>query len=179
MSRSSVPPHGEGRTEPSGSPKTSTSRRTDYAGAIYGSILAASVVATAGSGGEHPRLEIIVLLLVTGLVFWATHVYAHLAGERIVGQPWSWPEIRRSGLHEWAIVEAAALPAAAVAISWFGMSVNTGLWLALGVAVAQQVVWACLGAVRAGASRGQVFAEGFVNLALGLIIVGAKVVLKD
>lgn len=136
-------------------------------------------MATAGSGGEHPRLEVIALLLVTGLVFWATHVYAHLAGERIVGQPWSWPEIRRSGLHEWAIVEAAALPAAAVAISWFGMSVNTGLWLALGVAVAQQVVWACLGAVRAGASRGQVFAEGFVNLALGLIIVGAKVVLKD
>ncbi|MFJ4894675.1 hypothetical protein ACIP5U_32475 [Streptomyces sp. NPDC088788] len=179
MIRSSATPQGGDGIDPPRSSRTSTSRRTDYAGAIYGSILAASVVATAGSGGEHPRLEVIALLLVTGLVFWATHVYAHLAGERIVGQPWSWPEIRRSGLHEWAIVEAAALPAAAVAISWFGMSVNTGLWLALGVAVAQQVVWACLGAVRAGASRGQVLAEGFVNLALGLIIVGAKVVLKD
>ncbi|MFD6494917.1 hypothetical protein ACFV99_05020 [Streptomyces sp. NPDC059944] len=179
MSRSSVTPEGGDRTDLSTSPVKSTSRRTDYAGAIYGSILAASVVATAGSGGEHPRLEVIVLLLVTGLVFWATHVYAHLAGERIVGQPWSWPEIRGSGLHEWAIVEAAALPAAAVAVSWFGMSVNTGLWLALGVAVAQQVVWACLGAARAEASRGQVIAEGFVNLALGLMIVGAKVVLKD
>ncbi|MFE9809765.1 hypothetical protein ACFYRN_21070 [Streptomyces sp. NPDC005227] len=179
MSHSSVPPEGGDRTESSTPPATSTSGRTDYAGAIYGSILAASVVATAGTGGAHPRLEIILLLVVTGLVFWATHVYAHLAGERIVGQPWSWREIRRSGLHEWAIVEAAALPAAAVAVSWLGMSVNTGLWIALGVAVVQQVVWACLGAVRAGASRGQVFAEGFVNLALGLIIVAAKVVLKD
>ncbi|MEW2167846.1 hypothetical protein AB0912_33355 [Streptomyces sp. NPDC007084] len=195
MSRSSVPPEGGDRIDaPSESvleptsrakpdskskPVASTSRRTDYAGAIYGSILAASVVATAGSAEAPSRREIIVLLLVSGLVFWATHVYAHLAGERVVGQAWSWPEIRRSGAHEWAIVEAAVLPAAAVAVSWFGMSVNTGLWLALGVAVAQQVVWACLGAARAGASRGQIITEGFVNLALGLIIVAAKVILKE
>ncbi|MET9899671.1 hypothetical protein [Streptomyces sp. NPDC006446] len=173
MSRSSVPPEREDRADPS------TGHRTDYAGAIYGSILAASVVATAGAGGEYPRLEAVVLLVVTGLVFWATHVYAQLAGERLVGQVWSWREIRRIGTHEWSIVEAATLPAAAVALSAvFDMSVNTGLWIALGIAVAQQVMWACLGAARAGASRGLVIAEGFVNLALGLIIVGAKVVLK-
>ncbi|MFG2310524.1 hypothetical protein ACGFS9_17895 [Streptomyces sp. NPDC048566] len=190
MSGSRVPPEGGGRAHPwrpvppadgerarrHGAP---AGPRTDYAGAIYGSILAASVVAAAGAGGVHTRLDVILLLVVTGLVFWATHVYAHLAGERIVGQSWSWREIRRSGVHEWAIVEAAALPAAAVAVSGFGLSVNTGLWLALGVAVTQQVLWACLGAVRAGAGRGQVIAEGVVNLALGLIIVGAKVVLKE
>ncbi|MET8135146.1 hypothetical protein ABZV24_24885 [Streptomyces sp. NPDC005251] len=173
MSGSSVPPERGDRTDqPDG-------HRTDYAGAIYGSILAASVVATAGTGGEYPRLQAVVLLMITGLVFWATHVYAQLAGERIVGQVWSWQEIRRIGTHEWSIVEAATLPAAAVALSAvFDMSVNTGLWIALGIAVAQQVMWACLGAARAGATRGLVIAEGFVNLALGLIIVAAKVVLK-
>ncbi|MFI0960395.1 hypothetical protein ACH4S8_03075 [Streptomyces sp. NPDC021080] len=173
MSGSSVPPesgHGADRT---------AGHRTDYAGAIYGSILAASVVATAGTTGEYPRFQAVMLLLITGLVFWATHVYAQIAGERIVGQRWSLRQIRRIGVHEWSIVEAATLPAAAVALSpLFGMSVNTGLWIALAIAVAQQVMWACLSAVRAGASRGLVVAEGFVNLALGLIIVAAKVVLK-
>ncbi|MFF3611617.1 hypothetical protein [Streptomyces sp. NPDC002580] len=172
MSRSSVPPENGDRAD------RSASRRTDYAGAIYGSILAASVVATAGTGGEYPRIEAVVLLLVTGVVFWATHVYAQLVGERIVGQAWSWREIRRIGGHEWSIVEAATLPAAAVAVSaLFDLSVSTGLWIALGVAVAQQVMWACFGAARAGASRGLIVAEGFVNLALGLVIVAAKVVL--
>ncbi|MFE2535645.1 hypothetical protein [Streptomyces sp. NPDC059371] len=173
MSGSSVPPEGGvGADRPAG-------HRTDYAGAIYGSILAASVVATAGTTGEFPRLQAVVLLVVTGLVFWATHVYAQIAGERIVGQRWSLRQIRRIGTHEWSIVEAATLPAVAIALSaLLDMSVSTGLWIALGIAVGQQVMWACLGAVRAGASRGLVVAEGFVNLALGLIIVAAKVVLK-
>ncbi|MET7986182.1 MULTISPECIES: hypothetical protein [unclassified Streptomyces] len=173
MSGSSVPPEaGHGTDRPA-------SHRTDYAGAIYGSILAASVVATAGATGEYPRLETVVLLVITGVVFWATHVYAQIAGERMVGRPWSMRQIRRIGAHEWSIVEAATLPAVAVALSAvFGTSVNTGLWIALAVAVAQQVMWACLGAARAGAPRGLVVAEGFVNLALGLIIVAAKVVLK-
>ncbi|KAB1990680.1 hypothetical protein [Streptomyces triticiradicis] len=173
MSGSSVPPESGDGADRSGS------HRTDYAGAIYGSILAASVVATAGTAGEYPRLQAVVLLMITGLVFWATHVYAQLVGERVVGQRWSVRQIRRTAAHEWSIVEAATLPAVAVALSAvFGLSVNTGLWIALGVAVAQQVMWACLGAVRAGAPRGLVVAEGFVNLALGLIIVAAKVVLK-
>ncbi|MFJ1906075.1 hypothetical protein [Streptomyces sp. NPDC088156] len=174
VSRPLVPP------ERAGHAGSSVGRRTDYSGAIYGSILAASVVATAGTTGEYPRLQLMLLLVVTGLVFWATHVYAHLAGERLVGQPWSWREIRRIGVHEWSIVEAAVLPAVAVAISpLLGLSVGAALWLALCVAVAQQVGWACLGAARAGASARLVIAEGVVNLTLGLVIVAAKVALKD
>lgn len=77
---------------------------------MYGSLLATSVVATASTVGTYPRLQLILLLLVTGVVFWATHVYAQLAGERLVGQPWSGQEIRRVALHEWPIFEAALLP---------------------------------------------------------------------
>ena len=153
-------------------------RRTDYAGAVYGSLLAASVMATAGTAGDFPRVELVVLLLVTGLVFWVTHVYARLAGERPVGRPWSRHEMRRVAGHEWSIVEAAALPAAAVAISpLLGLSLAGAEWLALSVAVAQQVFWASLGAFRAGASRGHMLIEGAVNLALGLIIIAAKATL--
>ncbi|GAA1246403.1 hypothetical protein GCM10009665_41640 [Kitasatospora nipponensis] len=153
-------------------------KRTDYAGAVYGSMLAASVVATAGVVGQFPRVQLAVMLIVTGLVFWAAHVYARLAGERLVGQAINWREIRLVAGHEWSIVEAALLPAAVVLISpVLGLGLSGTGWLALGVAVAQQVIWACLGAVRAGASRRQAAVEGLANLVLGLIIVAAKAAL--
>lgn len=145
---------------------------------MYGSLLAASVVATAGTLGDYPRLQLALLLVVTGLVFWAAHVYAFLVGERLPGRPWTWAEVRRVARHEWSIVEAAALPAAAVAVSpVLGLGPGATAWLALGVAVFQQVLWATLGAARAGAARGQVVVEGAVNLVLGLVIVAAKAAL--
>lgn len=168
----SVPPQVP-RTDPA-APSGGRVPRTDYAGAVYGSLLAASVIAASDLHEAHVRLTMIVLLLVTGLVFWMAHVYAHISGEREAGHSVTWQEVRRVGTHEWPIVEAAALPSLAVLVSpWLGLGTNA--WLALGVAVGQQVTWATLGAHRAGASRGQVVAEGAVNLALGLIIVVAKV----
>lgn len=151
-------------------------RRTDFAGAVYGSLLAASVVATAGSlGTDYPRFQLVLLLIITGVVFWMAHVYARVAGQRVVGKPWSRGEIRRAAAREWSIVEAAVLPAAAVGISpVLGLDLAGAAWLALGTAVAQQVTWACLGAKRAGATSGQVVVEGVVNLLLGLAIVAAK-----
>ncbi len=156
-------------------PIAPSASRTDYAGALYGSLLAASVIATAGAVGAYPRLQLVVLLLVTGLVFWAAHVYSQLAGERLVGRGLSWTEARQVGRHEWPIVEAAVLPAAVVALSpLVGLGVSGAAWLALAVAVAQQVAWAYVGARHAGASRNQAGVEGMVNLVLGLVIVAAK-----
>ncbi|MFD9123601.1 hypothetical protein [Kitasatospora sp. NPDC059571] len=166
---------------PSGRPDGRNRRgpaRTDYAGAVYGSLLAASVVATAGAAGSFPRVQLVVLLLVTGAVFWAAHVYAQLAGERLVGQRLSWREIRRVARHERSIVEAAVLPAAAVAISpLLGLDLAGTAWLGLTVAVVQQVGWATLGAVRAGATPRLAAVEGLGNLVLGLILIAAKAAL--
>ena len=167
---------------PSGSPpdhRPSQAQRTDFAGAIYGSLLAASVAATAGSlGADYARFKLTLLLIITGVVFWVAHAYARVAGERVVGKRWTRGEIRRAAGREWPIVEAALLPAAAVAISpVLGLDLAGTAWLALGTAVAQQIAWACLGARRAGASIGQTMVEGVVNLILGLAIVGAKAAL--
>ncbi|MEU6239325.1 hypothetical protein, partial [Kitasatospora sp. NPDC047058] len=146
--------------------------------AVYGSLLAASVVATAGTTGNFPRLQLVGLLLVTGVVFWAAHVYALVAGERVVGRPVDRREVRRVAGHEWSIVEAAVLPAVAVAVSpLLGLDLASTAWLALSVAVAQQVAWATLGAVRAGATRRMAIGEGVANLLLGLVIVAAKAAL--
>nr|WP_231978938.1 hypothetical protein [Streptomyces sp. TLI_053] len=138
-------------------------------------MLAASVIAASSAQESHPRLSLVLLLVITGLVFWAAHVYAHVAGQREAGKDVTFRQVRRVGRHEWPIVEAAALPALAVLVSpWLGAGENA--WLALAVAVSQQVAWAALGAHRAGARPRQVVAEGAVSLVLGLVIVAAKVV---
>lgn len=146
---------------------------------MYGSLLAASVVVGAGSLGSFPRLELVLLLLCTGVVFWAAHVFARLFGERIAYVPMSGQEIRRVCAAEWPIVKAAVPPAAAVAVSpLLGLGPEGTVWLGLGVAIAGQVGWAAMAALRAGATGRLVLAAGAVNLALGLLIVVLKVALK-
>ncbi|MFD9813526.1 hypothetical protein [Streptomyces sp. NPDC059080] len=153
--------------------------RTDYAGAVYGSILAASVVATAGTVGSIPRIKLVLLLLITGVVFWAAHVYARLAGERLLDNPVTWAEVRRVAVREWPIAKVAVPPAAAVVISpLFGLGVAGTTWCALIVALTEQVGWATVPVVRGGATVRVVLVNGAVNLLLGVVIVLAKVVLE-
>ncbi|MEU8777041.1 hypothetical protein [Streptomyces sp. NPDC048606] len=167
-----------GKDPPRGPARTAR-EHVDYTGAVYGSLLAASVVVGAGSLGRFPRLELVVLLFATGVVFWAAHVLARLFGERIAMVPLTGREVRHVCGAEWPIVKAALPPAAAVAVSpLLGLDTAGAVWLALCVAVAGQVGWGAYAAHRAGATRRTVVAAAAVNLVLGLIIVALKVALK-
>ncbi|GAA5699264.1 hypothetical protein AQJ43_18080 [Streptomyces avermitilis] len=148
----------------------------DYTGGVYGSMLAASVVVGAGTLGSFPYVELVLLLLLTGVAFWIAHVHAQLFGARMAQQGLD----RRIVLHvcrdEWPIVKAAVPPAAAVAVSpLLGLGVQGALWLALSVAVAGQVGWSAAAARRAGASWGLVAVSASVNLVLGLLIIALKI----
>ncbi|MEV6234867.1 hypothetical protein AB0L88_44070 [Saccharopolyspora shandongensis] len=170
-----------GRTndEDSAAQRPPDTDRTDYTGAIYGSLLAASVVVGASTHSEYPRLQLVLLLLCTGVVFWAAHAYANFVGDRLRHEPVTRHEIWDVCAREWPIVQAAVLPAAAVAISpLLNLGPRGAGWLALGVAVTQQVVWASAAVLRAGASRWELVSVGTVNLVLGLIIVAVKAALQ-
>lgn len=133
------------------------------------------MIATASAVGDFPRFQLIVMLLVTGTVFWVAHVYAHLAGERLVGRPVGWAAVRRAGRRELPIIEAAVLPAVALAVSpLLGLGPSGSVWFALSVAGAQQFSWALFGALNAGASRTQAIIEGLVNVFFVLLIAAAK-----
>ncbi|MGE7386311.1 diacylglycerol/lipid kinase family protein [Streptomyces sp. NPDC004126] len=152
--------------------------RADYSGAVYGSLLAASVIVGAGSLGHFPKIELAVLLLGTAAVFWAAHVFAHLFGVSLANEPLTWAEFRKVCAEERAIVEAAVPPAASVAVSGLlGFDVAGTMWFALSVALAGQVGWAVAGAVRAGAPRRLVWMVAAVSLLLGLMIVVLKTAL--
>jgi hypothetical protein len=163
-----------------GSARAAPERRpSDYTGAIYGSLLAASVVAGTSPGQTPPRpLELIVVLLATGIVFWLAHVYAQLGGDR-TGPVLSRNEVRVAAAHEWPIVQAAVPPALAAGIgALLGLSNSGAAWLALLVAVAGQLGWALYAAARAGATRRVMIAAGAVNLFLGVLIVLLKAALS-
>ena len=141
-------------------------------------MLAASVVVGAGAWGSFPRVELVLLLLLTGLVFWVGHVHAQLFGARLAQRSLD----RRVVLHvcrdEWPIVKAAIPPAVAVAVSpLLGLDLAGTLWLALAVAVAGQVGWSAAAARRAGGSWRLVSIAASVNLVLGLAIIMFKLYL--
>jgi hypothetical protein len=91
--------------------------QADYTGGVYGSMLAASMVIGAGSLGAFPRTELVLLLLLTGVVFWIAHVHAQLSGARLAQRAPDRRVVLRACRDEWPIVKAAVPPAAAVAIS--------------------------------------------------------------
>jgi hypothetical protein len=156
--------------------------RPNYSGAIYGSLLAASVVvgAAAGTAGDYhvTPLQLTVLLLATGLVFWLAHAYAALVGDRIHHVRLDRVQIRRVARHEWPLLQAA-FPAAAAAllVGLLGGSDAAAAWMALAVAIAGQVGWATVATLRAGASGPLVLVTALVNLVLGFLIVILKTAL--
>nr|WP_308108130.1 diacylglycerol kinase family protein [Streptomyces antimicrobicus] len=152
--------------------------RFDYSGAVYGSLLAASVIVGAGGLGHFPKVELIVLLLGTAAVFWAAHVFARLFGASLADERLSWRELRKVSAEERPLLEAALPPAAAVALSEpLGLDVAGAMWFALAVALTGQVGWAVAGAVRAGAPRRLVAAAAAASLVLGLVIIFLKTAL--
>ena len=169
------------RTRATTGPATARAERrahADYTGGVYGSMLAASVVIGAGSLGSFPRTELVVLLLLTGVVFWIAHVHAQLFGARLAQQTPDRRVVVNACRDEWPIVKAAVPPAAAVAVSpLLGLDVRGSLWLALSVAVAGQVGWSVAAALRAGASLRLLAITASVNLLLGLLIISFKLVL--
>ncbi|KUN85412.1 hypothetical protein [Streptomyces griseoruber] len=152
--------------------------RADYTGGVYGSMLAASVVVGAGALGDFPRLELVGLLLLTGVVFWLAHVHAQMFGARLTRLRPDRTVLVHVCREEWPIVEAAVPPAVAVAVSpLLGLDLTGTLWLALSVAVAGQVGWSVAAARRAGAAWPLVAVTAAVNLVLGLAIIAFKLLI--
>jgi hypothetical protein len=172
---------------------------THYAGAIYGSLLAAAVVVGASADGTPLEpMDLGVGVLGTGVIFWAAHVYARVVGERPrsnsrrpaggsrpgtgVAEPSPDPVTARRvydvARGEWPMVQAA-LPPSVVALAGglVGVPAAVVTVTVLGIAVVSQVGWAMVAANAAGIRRWGVVASGAGNLVLGLLIVVLEVTL--
>lgn len=146
------------------------------AGFVYGTIVALGVLVGGARAFPHEAGHIAVLVFVTSVVFWLAHVYAHgLGGSVARDRRLTLAELRHVARHEAAIVEAALIPCAALLLGAFHLiSTKAAVWLALAsglaVLVAEGFLFARLERLGWLATLGVVG----VNLALGFVLVGLK-----
>ena len=153
----------------------------DYAGAIYGSLLASSTIVATGASAtvDTNAAQLLAALVVTSVVFWLMHVYVRVVGREMPQHTPLREAVRRSAIKEVPILIAVVPPSITLVVAMLidepGDRVG---WVALWVALAGQVFWTWL-ALRQAHARGRVEVISLaVSLALGLVLVGLKVALS-
>jgi len=150
-------------------------RAHHLAGAIYGTILATTVVAASGSHPE-PLARTIVLVLGTSLVFWAAHVYAiELAARLVAGRPLAREEILHVARQEWPMLQSswpllAALLAGQVGLLDPERAVN----VALAVGIGALFVYGLVIGRQERSGWPHVLLNGIASGSFGLAILGLK-----
>src|SRR6188768_3656366 len=103
-------------------------------GFIYGTIVVLSVLVAGARAYPDDAGRIAALAVVTSVVFWLAHVYAHGIADSVAHEERVSPtHLRGIARRESSIVEAAAPPVAALLLGAFGvLSTSTAVWLAFG-----------------------------------------------
>ena len=123
-------------------PDQQRDRADFYAAAVYGSILAASLIAVFRA--EHDSPETSALALVgTMAVFWLAHAWSAVLGERIhVGSSLGYRRVLGIARSEWPLVEAAFAPTIILGLGWAGLlSTKASENLALAACIIQLFAW--------------------------------------
>jgi hypothetical protein len=89
--------------------RSAATRQRQQAAGIYGTIITAAVLVSAGSRLDTLQLEI--SILVTLLVYWLAEVYARvLSGQLQGGRLPTWQDVRAELAAAWPMVSASFLP---------------------------------------------------------------------
>jgi hypothetical protein len=146
-------------------------------GFVYGTIIVLSVIVTGAKAFPHGLEQVVLLVAVTTVIFWLAHVYAHGLAYGI-GQDahLSLADLGRIARREASILGAGLPPTAALVLGAVGLlSEQVAVWLALGLGLA---VLATTGVVFARVERfppARALLAVLANLALGLVLIGLKV----
>lgn len=150
----------------------------NLARAIYGYILATSLVAAFSEDDDYSTTEVAVSVFVTGLVFWLAHVYASLLGERYAaGRRLTRSEIGAEFYAEWPLVQAFIPSIAVLLLGTIGLlSDDTAVWLAIAVGLAALLLWSLEIGRRERLSPLELALMALVNGLFGVAVVVLKVV---
>ena len=155
-----------------------TKKPANLARAIYGYILATSLVAAFSEDDDYSTTEVAVSVFVTGLVFWLAHVYASLLGERYAaGRRLTRSEIGAEFYAEWPLVQAFIPSIAVLLLGTIGLlSDDTAVWLAIAVGLAALLLWSLEIGRRERLSPLELAGMVLVNALFGAAVVVLKVV---
>jgi hypothetical protein len=154
----------------------SRQREVPPASGIYGLIVTASVLATAGVSMRTAPLAVAVF--VTLVVYWLAEEYAALGEHASAGHLPTWPRISSALAAKWPMVSASYIPLIALlAARVIGATTSAAALIALGVTVALLMLYGW----KAGRSAGL---RGLAQLsmavaagALGILMILLKVIL--
>jgi hypothetical protein len=145
-------------------------------GFVYGTIVVLAVVVAGAKAYPDSPGHVAALVVITTVVFWLAHVYAHALAHSISrDEHLSLAALGRIARKEAALVEAGVPPVVALLLGAIGvLSAQTAVWCALCVGLAVLVVE---GLVFARVERlGRIGTLGVVaaNVSLGLVLVAMK-----
>ena len=156
--------------------------RTNPGATIYGTIVAAAIVATEGSA-DASIAEIVASVLATLFVYWLAHVYAdqlahHATADGDGPSRPTWQEIREALAEDWGIVTGGlGLVLILVVIDLAGGGQQLAVNVALAGSVVELLVWGALAARKAQLSAGWVVLYTIVSAAFGVAISVLKALL--
>jgi hypothetical protein len=145
-------------------------------GFIYGTIVVISAVIAGSKIYASDPWRIAVFVVVTTVVFWLAHVYAHSLAESVGhDEHLSLAEVRRIARREASLIEAAVPSVAALLLGALGLiSERWAIWLAvalgLGVLAVQGFLFARVERLRWPATVVVVA----INLGLGVLLIALK-----
>ncbi len=148
----------------------------DAASAVYGTILAASLI-IAVSGAPW---TVIITVVGSGIVFWLAHAHVGLMRKVIrEGRHVGAGDVIHTLKEEWPLVQASLTPATPFLLAAFGL-INLGLarWLGVAICFIGLAAWGIVVA-RAGrlSLRMTALAVG-INVGLGLMLVLLKIIVQ-
>lgn len=152
-------------------------RGRGIAGTVYGTVVVMSALVAATA--DHRRWELVAVVGSTALVIWVSHVYAHGVGESVgQGRRLDGSEFRGIVGRQLPILAAAVAPIGVLALGAAGVLRESGaIWFALGIGLVTLGVEGARYAHVERLGRAGTLAVVTVNLALGGIVVGLKVLI--
>jgi hypothetical protein len=148
------------------------------AGVVYG-IIAIGALMAAESGRHETYPDAVGSAIIAAGLYWLLHAYSNVLGRRLstrgrlsAGTLW------RALTHDYAIIRGAALPLFVLLFAWAtGAARETAVTAAVWSAVASLIAFELLAGIRSRASTGELALEVGVGVAMGVAILGLKVVL--
>ena len=151
-------------------------REPNYAGAIYGTIVSMTVVATASKDDELGAIAIAIWAAVTGIVFWIVHVYADVVAAGYATPREALRHARRALRVEWPIVQGAMIPALAMLLAPIGLfNDENASYVAVAAGILMLFATGLFIGTRDRRSWGRRILIGTVNAMFGFVILALKI----
>jgi hypothetical protein len=151
-------------------------QRSRIAAAIYGTILVIAVLSYLSEVDELGSGDVAAVMVSTAAAYFGAHVYVDYLSARMTGARESTLALtRRVVIEEWPLLQATLVPGIPLVLSALGVwSRETGVDIALIVALADLVGWGYKAGRRSYGTWLGATGSALVAVALGLIVVALK-----